>query len=183
MTVVPPNSPVWIVYHYRNGIEISRHYRYEYKHIAAAYAASIYGLNPDAVGTLLACGRVMFTSTDYLILTSSERDGRTDPLYRDKAPIGFTTLADAVSYWNRKLSDDYPAIPPLTAEQCIELRLFGLVPYATLRFYGHVAEIISYPCPSKGHGATIMVRVPDDPTTMVEAAINRTAIDRVTEEK
>jgi hypothetical protein len=40
-----------------------------------------------------------------------------------------------------------------------------------VRIYGVDAEVISHPFPSK-YGASVMLREPDDPTTICEAAVN-----------
>jgi hypothetical protein len=88
-----------------------------------------------------------------------------------------TNLKEAVEYWNYVLAHDYkmgnkPQPQELNVEQCIKIRALGYEPGKTVSFYGFTAEIISYPYPSEKYGASINVREPGNPDTVVEAAMN-----------
>jgi hypothetical protein len=103
--------PSWIVYLYRQGIEIARNR--VYKELAADYVAKQYALDPSSCSTLVACGRVVLNRTDYLVLTRDERKTRFDPLWQHNEYGAFDSLANAVKYWNAKVQSDHTSLPPL----------------------------------------------------------------------
>jgi hypothetical protein len=83
------------------------------------------------------------------------------------------TFAAVIRYWNAKQLDK--PMEPVSVDICFALRELGYKPHEPLRFYGFEVEVISYPFPSR-YGASVNVRLRDDPTTMVEAAINPAAL-------
>src|SRR5258708_7018899 len=83
-----------------------------------------------------------------------------------------TNLPEAVGYWNQK----HESRAPLSVNACLLLRQLGYQPHQITRFYGFVAEIVSYPFPSP-YGASIKVQEPGEPTTVIEAVVNPTALE------
>jgi len=62
--------------------------------------------------------------------------------------------------------------------QCFALRQAGYVPYARKLVRGKMLECISYPFPSDDSTSIgIMMRQPDDPTTMFEHFIPKSIVE------
>jgi hypothetical protein len=82
-----------------------------------------------------------------------------------------------------QIAEEFEPLPPRTLETCYTLRRAGYVPYATLLFYGRQLECISYPfmqdgiaIKGGGCGIGIMMREPNDPTTLFEWSIPRRVV-------
>lgn len=82
-----------------------------------------------------------------------------------------------------EMLEEFQPMPPRTLATCMTLRRAGYRPYARLSIYGRKLECISYPFPQDGAGIRgggagigIMLREPDDPTSMFEWSIPRNIV-------
>lgn len=83
----------------------------------------------------------------------------------------------------REMVEEFLPKPPRTLQTCWTLRKAGYTPHSRMRIMGRDLEVISYPFPQDGVsirgggcGIGIMVREPDDPTTMFEWSIPVTIV-------